>query len=70
MRWDSPLVLALAGAFAVHLAAWTAGDVLVVTHPPEPHIPAPHIDLVEVEVPPVVKPPPPPPPEPEPPPEP
>lgn len=61
MRWDSPLVLALAGTAAVHLALWTTLDVLRVTHPRRPWVPAPHLELVEVEVPPVVKPLPPPP---------
>ncbi len=61
MRWDSPLVLALAGTVAVHLAAVTVGDALVVTHPRRPWVPAPHLELVEVEVPPVVRPLPPPP---------
>jgi protein TonB len=61
VRWDSPLVLALAGTVAVHLAAVTAGDALVVTHPRRPWVAAPHLELVEVEVPPVVKPLPPPP---------
>jgi outer membrane biosynthesis protein TonB len=61
VRWDSPLVLALAGTIAVHLAAVTAGDALVVTHPRRPWVPAPHLELVEVELPPVVKPLPPPP---------
>jgi TonB family protein len=62
VRWDSPLVLALAGTAAVHLVALTAGDALVVTHPPRPWTPAPHVALVEIEVPPVIKPLPPPPP--------
>jgi periplasmic protein TonB len=61
VRWDSPLVLALAGTAAVHLVVLTAGDALVVTHPPRPWIPAPHVELVEIEVPPVIKPLPPPP---------
>jgi protein TonB len=67
VRWDSPLVLALAGTAAVHLVVLTASDALVMTHPPRPWVPAPHVELVEVEVPPVVKPPPPPDPAPEPP---
>jgi TonB family protein len=61
VRWDSPLVLALAGTAAVHLVLITAGDALVVTHPPRPWVPAPHVELVEIEVPPVIKPLPPPP---------
>lgn len=69
VRWDSPFVLAIAGTVAVHLTALTAGDALVMTRPPRVWQPAPHLELVEIEVPPVLKPPPPPPlaPEPEPP---
>ena len=63
MRWDSPFVLAVAGTLAVHLALVTGGDALVVTHPRRSWVPAPHLELVEIEVPPVVKPLPPPPPE-------
>ena len=62
MRWDSPLVLALAGTAALHLVVITAGDALVVTHPPRPWVAAPHVELVEIEVPPEIKPLPPPPP--------
>jgi protein TonB len=61
VRWDSPFVLAVAGTLAVHLALVTGGDALVVTHPRRTWVPAPHLELVEIEVPPVVKPPPPPP---------
>jgi TonB family protein len=60
VRWDSPFVLAAAGALAIHVIAVTAGDALVVTHPVRPWTPPPHVELVEVEVPPVVLPPPPP----------
>jgi protein TonB len=66
VRWDSPFVLATAGTLALHLIIVTAGDAIVVTHPPRPYVAPPHIELVEVEVPPVMKPPPPPPPVPEP----
>jgi periplasmic protein TonB len=62
VRWDSPFVLAAAGTIAIHLIAITAGDAIVVTHPPAPWHPAPHLELVEIEVPPVLQPPPPPPP--------
>ena len=31
MRWDSPLVLAIAGTLAIHLIVVTAGDAMVVT---------------------------------------
>jgi protein TonB len=68
VRWDSPFVLAAAGTFALHLALVTAGDAIVVTHPRRAWVPAPHLELVEIEVPPVLAPPPPPPPAPEPPP--
>jgi TonB family protein len=59
--WESPFVLALAGAIAIHLMIGTAGDALVVFNPlrPDPPLP-PKLELVDVEVPPVVKPPPPP----------
>ena len=67
MRWDSPFVLATAGTLAIHLIVVTAGDAMVVTHPPDHRVPAPHIELVDIEPPPVLKPPPPPPPTPEPP---
>jgi len=60
VRWDSPFVLAAAGTLAIHVIAVTAGDALVVTHPTRPWTPAPHVELIEVEVPPVVRPPPPP----------
>lgn len=69
MRWDSPFVLATAGTVAIHLILITAGDAIVVTHPPSQWTPAPHVELVEIEVPPAEPPPPPPappPPEPEP----
>jgi periplasmic protein TonB len=62
VRWDSPFVLAVAGTLAIHLIVVTAGDAMVVTHPPRPRVPAPHIELVDIEAPPVLLPPPPPPP--------
>jgi periplasmic protein TonB len=68
--WESPFVLALAGAIAIHLLVGTFGDALVVLNPPRPEPPPPpKLELVDVEVPPVVQPPPPPatPPEPPPP---
>jgi len=68
VRWDSPRVLTIAGTLAIHLIAVTAGDALVVTHPPHPLVPAPHVELVEIELPPVLQEPPPPPPAAEPPP--
>jgi TonB family protein len=69
VRWDSPIVLALAGTLAVHVILVTVGDALIVTHPPRPFVPPPHIELIEIEVPATpLPPPPPPPPAPEPPP--
>ncbi|HET7504873.1 MAG TPA: TonB family protein [Kofleriaceae bacterium] len=67
MRWDSPFVLAAAGTLALHIIAVTAGDAIIVTHPPSAWTPAPHVELVEIEPPAILKPPPPPPPAPEPP---
>jgi periplasmic protein TonB len=68
VRWDSPFALAVAGTLAIHVLVVTAGDALVVTTPRRALEPAPRVELVEVEVPPVLQPPPPPvaPPEPEP----
>jgi protein TonB len=61
--WESPLLLAAAGTIAVHLILGTAGDALVVLHPPRPSPPPPpRLELVDIEVPPVLKPPPPAPP--------
>ncbi|MEO6776035.1 MAG: TonB family protein [Kofleriaceae bacterium] len=59
--WESPFVLALAGAIAIHLLVATFGDALVVLHPRRPTPPPPpKLELVDVEVPPIVQPPPPP----------
>jgi periplasmic protein TonB len=66
LRWDSPLVLATAGTIAIHLILIVTGDAIVVYRPMRPAPPAPHIEMVEVEVPPVLQPPPPPLPQPEP----
>jgi periplasmic protein TonB len=60
VRWDSPFVLAVAGTVAVHVILVTASDAIVVTHPPGRWVAPPRVELVEVEVPPVVAPPPPP----------
>lgn len=67
MRWDSPLVLAIAGTLAIHLIVVTAGDAMVVTHPPTARVAPPHVELVDIEPPPVLSPPPPPKPTPAPP---
>jgi periplasmic protein TonB len=55
-------VLTVAGAIAIHVLALTTADVLLVTHPPQQRTPAPHVELVDVEVPKRPPPPPPPPP--------
>jgi periplasmic protein TonB len=60
VRWDSPFVLAVAGTLAIHLIVVTAGDAMVVTHPPTARVAPPHVELVEIEPPPVLLPPPPP----------
>jgi TonB family protein len=60
VRWDSPFVLAAAGTLAIHVILVTASDAIVVTHPAGRWVAPPHVELVEVEVPPVVAPPPPP----------
>lgn len=52
----------MAATVAIHVIIVTAGDALVVTHPPRVKEVAPHIDLVDIEPPPVLKEPPPPPP--------
>ncbi|MCX5748114.1 MAG: TonB family protein [Proteobacteria bacterium] len=57
MRLDSPVLLALAGTVAVHLAVITLGDILIVTHPPVREPPAPHIELVDLALPPPPTPP-------------
>ncbi len=69
MRLDSPAVLATAGTLAIHLLLAVAGDAIVVLNPPHAYVPAPKVELVDIEPPAVLKPPPPPPaaePEPEP----
>jgi protein TonB len=61
--WESPLVLAIAGTLAIHLLLVTLADAMVVLNPPKPDPPPPpKLELVDVEIPPVIKPPPPPPP--------
>ncbi len=50
----------MAGTTAIHLIILVAGDAYVVFHPLVPHEVAPHVELVDVEVPAVVTPPPPP----------
>lgn len=60
MRWDSPFVLAVAGTLAIHLILLVAADAVVVYNPYRPPPPAPRIEMIEIEVPPVIKAPPPP----------
>jgi protein TonB len=60
VRWDSPFVLAAAGALAIHVIAVTGADALIVTHPPTAWVPPPHVELVDIEPPAVLSPPPPP----------
>lgn len=58
MRWmDSPLALALAGTLAVHTIIAVFADAVIVTHPvrPEPP-PAPRVELVKIDPPPIVRP--------------
>ncbi|HEX7703506.1 MAG TPA: hypothetical protein VF403_22355, partial [Kofleriaceae bacterium] len=59
--WESPFMLALMGAVAIHLMIGVAGDAMVVLYPlrPDPP-PPPKVELVDIEVPAIVKPPPPP----------
>ncbi len=60
--WESPLVLAIAGTLAIHLLLVTLADAMVVLNPPRPDPPPPpKLELVDIQVPPIVKPPPPPP---------
>lgn len=62
MQSDASLAWVIAGALAIHVLAAVVGDILVVTHPPVPPEPESRVELVDVEVPKVVKPPAPPPP--------
>jgi protein TonB len=70
--WESPLVLALAGALAIHTIAIVAFDVVIVYTPHRTPEIAPHVELVDIDLPPppppkpVAKPEPKPEPEPEP----
>ena len=53
-------MLALMGAIAIHLMIGVAGDAMVVLYPPQPDPPSPpKVELVDIEVPAIVKPPPP-----------
>jgi TonB family protein len=60
VRWDSPIVLVIAGTFAIHTLLLVFVDAAVVTHPKEEHEIAKHIEYIKIEPLPVLKPPPPP----------
>jgi len=60
VRLDSPAVLATAGTLAIHLLLAVAGDAIVVLYPPTRYEEPPRVELIDIEVPPVLKPPPPP----------
>ncbi len=63
MRLDSPFVLALAGTLAIHTILVVTADAVTVIYPHRDTIPAPRVELVDVEVPePPPEPPKPPPP--------
>lgn len=61
MRWDSPFVLSIGGTLAIHLLLLVLADAIVVYNPYRPAPPAPRIEMVEIEVPPMIKAEPPPP---------
>jgi protein TonB len=54
------LELSIAGTIAIHTLIVVFGDMARVYHPPPPPEVAPHIEMIEIEPPPVVTPPPPP----------
>lgn len=66
MRRDLQLGLAFAGTLVIHAGFLAGASAVIELFPREPARPTPRLELVEVEVPPVLKPPPPPVPEPEP----
>jgi periplasmic protein TonB len=70
VRLGSPFVLALAGTLVLHAIFIAGAHAVTVLFPPGRRAPTPRIELVEIEAPPVQKPPPPPVRQPEPPPEP
>ena len=51
--------MALAGTLAIHLILLVAADAMVYYHPYKPAPPTPRVELVQVEVPPIIKPEPP-----------
>lgn len=60
MRWDSPIALSAAGTIAIHLILFVMADAMTVYAPKNTKKPTPRIEMIEVEVPPVILPPPPP----------
>jgi periplasmic protein TonB len=56
VRWDSPIVLVIAGTIAIHTILLVFVDAMIVTHPIEIRKPAPKLEMFEVKV----EPPPPP----------
>lgn len=66
MRRDRQLGLAFAGTLAIHAAFLASANAVIGLFPREPEPATPRIELVEIEVPPVLTPPPPPVPQPEP----
>jgi protein TonB len=66
VRRDTQFGLALAGTLLIHAAFLAGAGAVIGLFPREPEPVTPRIELVEIEVPPVLKPPPPPVPEPEP----
>lgn len=60
MQSDSRLLLSIAGTIAVHIILFVSADVVQVYAPKKKHTPAPRIEMIEIEVPPVIQPPPPP----------
>jgi protein TonB len=57
---DSPAVLSTAGTVAIHIIIAVCGDALVVMNPPEMRNKTPVVELIDIEPPPILKPPPPP----------
>jgi len=66
VRLDSRFVLAIAGTLLIHVAFIAAAGTVIELYPRSVPAPTPRLELVEIDVPPVLKPPPPPVPEPEP----
>lgn len=50
MKWDSPIVLALAGTLAIHLILGVVLDAIEVLNPLVLDPPPPHVTMVDVEV--------------------